>query len=109
MPTLAIRLDPGRLPNPDTDIRYVLPDLLIARSGGALSDEGYDYVGEEPYLILFLGVHDGAKGLAVVKEIIASEEVCGNKLSEAAVVALKEDVRYEVVYPVGFTGEFQTT
>ena len=46
MPTIALRLDPRELINPDLDIRYALPDLLVERSGGVLSDDGYDYVGE---------------------------------------------------------------
>jgi len=108
MPTIAISLDPQKLPNPDTDIRYALPDLLVARSSGAIADEGYDYVGEDAHLVLFLSAADTTKALAVVREVIAGEDVLGNKLSEAAVVALKESSGYRVVYPLDFKGVFQT-
>jgi len=47
MATLVVRLDPGRLDNLDSDIRCVLPDLLPERSGGELSEGGYDYVGDD--------------------------------------------------------------
>jgi hypothetical protein len=54
--TLAIRLDPQLLDNPDADIRYRLPDILAEPSGGVISDDGYDYVGTQPLMVVFLKV-----------------------------------------------------
>ncbi len=54
MARIVIRLDSQKLDNPDADIRYLLPRLLAERSGGAISDDGYDYVGPDSQLILFL-------------------------------------------------------
>jgi hypothetical protein len=47
MTKLVVRLDPRRLDNPDADIRYLIPDMLAERSAGVISDDGYDYVGEQ--------------------------------------------------------------
>ena len=56
MASLVIRLDPQCLDNPDADIRYRLLDLVAERSRGVINNDGYDYVGEGPLLILFLKV-----------------------------------------------------
>ena len=47
MATIIVQLDPAKLGNPGLDIRYVLPDLLVSRAGGLLSDGRYDYA-EDP-------------------------------------------------------------
>ena len=52
MPTIYVRLDPRKLDNPDTDLRYALPDLIQEASCGEVKDDGYDYVGDVPYLLL---------------------------------------------------------
>jgi hypothetical protein len=46
MAMVMLQLDPARLSNPDLDIRYALPDLLVERSSGRLTDDGYDYPGD---------------------------------------------------------------
>jgi hypothetical protein len=51
MHTIAIKLHAEHLANPDLDIRYVLPNLLKERSGGIISDDGYDYVGDDNDLV----------------------------------------------------------
>ena len=108
MPTIAIRLDPRHLANPDLDIRYVLPDLLEARSGGVISDDGYDYVGDVPYLVLFLQTQDVAGALRVIDSVIKKEEILGNRLAEGVVVGWKDEGRYTITYPADFAGEFPT-
>jgi hypothetical protein len=102
-----VRLDPRRLENPDLDIRYVLPDLLAERSGGAASDDGYDYVGPGPLLLLFLQAADVEPALACVLDVIENVHVLGNDLRPAAVVAVHREGRDEVVYPPGFEGTFR--
>jgi hypothetical protein len=108
MPTIAIRLDPTKLDNPDLDIRYVLPDRLASESDGLLRDDGYDYAGHRPpYLILYQLAADATVGLNRVIRLIQSERILGNDLRPAAVVALREpDGRYRVEYPPDFTGSF---
>ncbi len=50
MHTIYVRLDPRKLNNPDTDLRHLVPDLIGEVSSGAVKDDGYDYVGEVPFL-----------------------------------------------------------
>lgn len=42
MGEIAIRLDPGKLANPDADLRYLIPDRIEELSKGKLRNEGYD-------------------------------------------------------------------
>jgi hypothetical protein len=106
MTKLAIRLDPRRLDNPDTDIRYLLPDLLAERSAGVLSDDGYDYVGPEPFLVLFLKASEIEPALNCAIEVIEQVRLLNNDLRPATVVAVERDGRQEVVYPPNFVGPF---
>src|SRR5262245_44089424 len=106
MTTLIVRLDPQLLANPDLDIRYELPDLLAERSGGVIRDDGYDYVGEQPLLVLFLKASELEPALACVLDVIENVRVLDNDLRMAAVVAVEREGVREVVYPPRFRGPF---
>lgn len=106
MPTIVLRVDPRPLENPDLDIRYTLPDLLAEKSGGTLMDDGYDYVGDRPYLLIFLKTAQAETGTACVLDLIETGHVLGNDLRPAVVVAVDQGQGYEVVYPAGFRGAF---
>jgi hypothetical protein len=99
MHTIAIKLQAKRLANPDLDIRYELPDLLAARSGGVISSDGYDYVGGSNDLVLFLLTSDLQPAIACIHDVIASVPILENDLREVAVVAIEREGRYEVIYP----------
>jgi hypothetical protein len=103
-----LQLDPARLSNPDLDIRYVLPDLLIERSAGRLTDDGYDYAGEgsAPCLLLFLRTDDVSAAIPGVIEVLKSERVLENDLS-CIPVAVEEGDQFRVVHPPGFEGSFR--
>jgi hypothetical protein len=103
MHTILIRLDPRLLSNPDLDIRYVLPDLLAERSGGVITDDGYDYVGDRPFMILFLKVADLDSAIETILDLIENIRVLGNDLRQGSVVAIRRDGHDEVVYPIGYT------
>lgn len=106
MNTIAIKLDPARLTNPDTDMRYTLPDLLAERSGVVIKDDGYDYVGQSDTLVLFLTVSDLARATACIIDVIANVRVLDNDLRTAATVAIQRDDKFEVVYPADSRQEF---
>jgi hypothetical protein len=106
MHTIVLRLDPGRMDNPDLDIRYVLPDLLSERSAGVITDDGYDYVGDRPYLVLFLKVTVLEPAVACVRDVIENVRVLDNDLRPAIVAAVEHEDRHEVIYPAGFDGPF---
>jgi hypothetical protein len=105
--SIVLQLDPGRLTNPDMDIRYVLPDLLVERSGGRLVDDGYDYAGDgaAACLLLFFRTDDVGGAVPVVVEVLNSERVLGNDLSGVA-VAVEEERGFRVVHPPDFCGTF---
>jgi len=105
--TIILQLDPARLSNPDLDIRYVLPDLLIANSSGGLSDDGYDYGGDgpAPHLFIFLRTDEPHAAVGVVVDFLKSERVLENDLSEV-LVAVEDGDHFRVVHPPGFSGMF---
>lgn len=107
MATLILQLDPAKLCNPDLDIRYRLPDLLIERSGGRLADGGYEYAGDgaAPYLLLFLDTEDPDGALPAVIKVITSERVLENDLS-AVPVAVEDGKQFRVVHPPDFDDTF---
>jgi hypothetical protein len=107
MQTIAIKLRADRLTNPDLDIRYTLPDMLKERSGGVISDDGYDYVGHDHDLVLFLRVTESERAAACIIDVISTIHVLGNDLREAAVVAVEGRDGYQVIYPPDSHEEFR--
>lgn len=106
MDTIAIKLDPSLLANPDADLRYQLPDLLAERSGGVIKDDGYDYVGPSNAMIVFLQVSDVDLATACISDVIANVRLLRNDLRAAAIVAIRRGDKYEVIYPEGSREEF---
>jgi hypothetical protein len=106
MHTIVLRLDPRLMANPDLDIRYVLPDLLSERSAGVISDDGYDYVGDRPYLVLFLHATALEPAVVCVRDVIENVRVLDNDLRPGVVAAVEHEGRHEVIYPAGFEGPF---
>lgn len=112
---IVIRLDPRKLANPDLDLRYVLPERLTERSGGALRAAGYDYAGAPPFLLIFMAADRPEDALGAALDLVRTEEILGNRLSAAAVVAVAdpdgvhvapEVGAVRVAYPPGFSGAF---
>jgi hypothetical protein len=114
MPTIAIRLDPDLLDNPDADLRYLIPDLIVAAGGGFAAGDGYDYdvMGR---MILYLAVTDLAAGLSAVEAVLDHQQPLGNHLRPAAIVAVAEPDHcddpqaYRVVFPAEGTPMFPLT
>lgn len=106
MNTIAIKLDPALLTNPDDDIRYELPDLLAERSGGVIKDDGYDYVGPADAMVVFLKVDDLELAMSCVTGVITTVHVLENDLSRAATVAIQRGDKFEVIYPADSQEEF---
>jgi hypothetical protein len=107
MHTIAIKLHAENLANPDLDIRYVLPDLLKERSGGIISDDGYDYVGDDNDLVLFLKVTDLERAVACINHVLTGDHVLGNDLRAGAIVAVEHEDGYRIIYPPGCRDEFR--
>jgi hypothetical protein len=107
MHTIVLRLDPARLDNPDLDLRYALPDLLAARSGGVIADDGYDYAGgPPPFLVLYLKAAELDPAVACVRDVVENVRVLNNDLRQGVAVAVRRGDGHDVVYPPGFVGPF---
>lgn len=106
MATIALRLDPRGLANPDLDIRYALPDLLIEQCGGIISDGGCGHVGDIICLLVLLQGADVERAIGCIREVIEGRTVLCNDLRDSIVVAVDRGDGYEVVYPAGFRGSF---
>ena len=50
---ISITINPGKLNNPDLDLRYDIPDKASELSNGDLEDNGYDY-DDNNDLIIFM-------------------------------------------------------
>lgn len=113
MAILLIRLDPRRLANPDADLRYALAERLVARAGDALTEDGYDYVGAPPFLVLYFTTRDLARASAAALSTIRTETVLENALADAALIAISPDdgphaleqiETLRVLHPANFNG-----
>ncbi len=107
MHTIILKLDPERLENPDLDIRYILQDLLVARSGGTIEDDGYDYAQDgTATLLLFLKVSDLEAALKCIIDVVENIRVLGNDLKNRVVVMVAGPAGHpagdQVVYPLGY-------
>jgi hypothetical protein len=83
--TIALQLDPTLLDNPDLDIRYQLPDLLLERSNGLIQDNAYDYVGDS-LLTLFLETTDVDAALVHILDVINNVRLLENDLRKGTAV-----------------------
>ena len=87
MQTSIISMDSRKMKNPDLDIRYLLPDRIEEWSGGAVNDDGYEYVDEEGHILaVWLETEDAEGWWPKVVELLKTERFCENDLSETALV-----------------------
>lgn len=109
--TIVIVLDPGKLENPDLDLRYDVPARIEAATEGAVRDGGYDYIDPPPdrpgpLMGLFLRTGQPAAGLwPKVLELLRRERFLDNDLSRLAEIYISCGPRAELadcvrVYPV---------
>jgi hypothetical protein len=110
MDTIAIKLEPALLTNPDLDIRYTLPDLLAERSERVIQDDGYDYVGRPASsgnaLVIYLKVTELERAKKCIIDVITNVRVLDNDLRRAATVAVQRGDKFEVIYPADSRQEF---
>jgi len=82
MHTIILKLFPARLKNPDLDLRYVLPDLLVEKSGGLIEDVGYDYEDGSDTMLIYLDTEELDRALAYITDLVENTQVLGNDLKE---------------------------
>ena len=97
METIIVLLNPGKMGNPDLDLRYEIPDRLEEAVSGRIQDNGYDYVdaaeGEPgPLLGIWLKTESAEENWPLVEKLFREETFKGNDLSKSAEIYIsKED------------------
>jgi len=87
METIIIKLSPGKLKNPDLDLRYLVPDRIEEVTGGAVQDNGYDYLDDgDSSLCLWLETQSAEGQYPGIVELLKRERFCENDLSQSAEV-----------------------
>lgn len=73
MQTIVVLLNPGKLENPDMDLRYCIPDRIEEVSKGAIQDNGYDFVDTEdgqpgPLMGIWLKTESASENWPLIKK-----------------------------------------
>lgn len=104
MQTIILKLEPGKLENPDLDLRYRIPDRIEEVSGGVIQDNGYDYL-EHDALGIWLQTESAEEAYPVIVKLIQEEHFLGTDLSQSMEILISEQECDEMgncrlVYPV---------
>ena len=96
MQTIIIVLNPGKLENPDLDLRYDIPDRIEEVSNGAIQDNGYDYIDAEegqpgPLMGIWLRTESAGENWPVIVKLFQEERFQGNDLSLSAEILISEN------------------
>jgi hypothetical protein len=101
MAQIRFDLDPAKMPNPDLDIRYRLPDSLAALPDSTMTDNGYDYSDDQPPLLMVF-VNSDAPDADVQRSIafLSENQLLDNNVLDAATISTSEDgENWRQVYP----------
>lgn len=110
MPSVLIRLDPRRMENPDTDLRYVVPCRLAEVSSGILTDSGFDYEEGTDAMLIYMSTDNLDIALPFVIELLEKEMIYENRLADSAKVGTSQldetecIADFSVVYPSAEAG-----
>ena len=101
MQTIIIVLNPGKLENPDMDLCYCIPERIEEVSGGAIQDNGYDYLDTEkgqpgPLMGIWLKAKSAEESLPIIIKLFQDEKFKGNDLSMAAEIYISENDAEEI-------------
>lgn len=91
MGSIIIKLDPQKLLNPDTDIRYIIPNRIEELTSMTIRDNGYDYLDDKVNsMLIFLKSDKPKVDVLKVYNIIKEETFKGNNIYKVAEVYLSE-------------------
>lgn len=89
MQTIIIRLNPGKLVNPDLDLRYLLPERIEKISDGTIQDNGYEYLDDQS-LGIWLQTESAKHAYPLVIKLLREEKFLKNDLSLSAEIYISE-------------------
>lgn len=103
MQTIIVKLEPGKLENPDLDLRYIIPDEIEEESGGLIQDNGYDYL-EGDAMGIWLKTDLAEKNYPLIVRLFQKKEFLRNDLSKSAEIYISDQDAEEIenctkVYP----------
>jgi hypothetical protein len=104
MASIAIKLNPAELSNPDADLRYLIPKRIQEVCNESIVEDGYDYL-DDGSMVIYLATDDPDTGVMKVIELLQNEKVLNNRILESAVIGLDKGSGYTVVFPVDFEGQ----
>lgn len=104
MQTIIVVLNSQKMNNPDLDIRYILPDRIEEYTDNSISDNGYDYLSDTK-LGLWLETDDAVNNVGKIIQLITTEFILENDLSQVAEIFISEEECAEIencrkVYPI---------
>lgn len=96
MQTIIVLLNPGKLENPDMDLRYCVPDRIQEVSNSVIQDNGYDYIDTEegqpgPLMGIWLETENASENWTMISELFQNEKFKGNDLSKSAQIYISEN------------------
>lgn len=96
MQTIIVLLNPGKLENPDMDLRYCVPDRIQEVSNSVIQDNGYDYIDSEegqpgPLMGIWLETENASENWTMISELFQNEKFKGNDLSKSAQIYISEN------------------
>lgn len=96
MQTIIVLLNPGKLKNPDLDLRYCIPERIEEVSNGTIQDNGYDYIDTEdgqpgPLMGIWLKTASASNNWLIIKKLFQDEKFKGNDLSLSAEIFISEN------------------
>lgn len=101
MQTIIVVLNPGKLENPNADLRYNIPDRISELTSGAIKDNGYDYIDCEeglpgPLMAIWLEAEDAEKSWPMISKLFREEKFKDNDLSLTAEIYISENETEEL-------------
>ena len=112
MGTIAIKLDPSKMENPDLDLRYLIPERIEEVTKGKVQDDGYDYSSDDTNsIILFMSSKNPKKDVNAVLEILKNEKFLDNDIYKIGIIAIsdgnaEQEEGYRVIHPSNYDEEF---
>ncbi|CAA0113513.1 Uncharacterised protein [BD1-7 clade bacterium] len=84
---ITLTLTPGKLSNPDADLRYTIPEMVEKLSNNKMKDNGFDY-DDEDNMVIFLS----SESLDQEQAIDSVKVVCKNLQLETEAIKIEASV-----------------
>ncbi|HEY9840973.1 MAG: hypothetical protein ACAI44_29740 [Candidatus Sericytochromatia bacterium] len=107
--SVTLRLDPSRLANPETDLKFAVAEgLRRCHPELWFTEFGFGYARSSDAMLLAFGTREPDLLAKALIDVIEHEEILENRLAPAAIVAIadagKDFAEHLVVYPDALKG-----